>query len=173
MTTLPTNGIEVHGSKKLESNLKRLHRKATSAGTRIKLLALFLLAVLPVAASFAQAVPGTAAPDIEKRVASIVSDWESLPSVFGDIETYTAQLKELVEIAHRAVPALAAALDRATRDTPMRLLPFTLRAIGDPRAVPALIRAVPRTLRPPGSDCGMSVRDAELLKFMLANDLHE
>jgi peroxiredoxin len=135
--------------------------------------ALFVFAMVPAAAVFAQAVPATSAPDIEKRVASIVSDWESLPSVFDDIDTYTAQIKELVEIGKPAVPALADALDRATRDTPMRLLPFTLRAIGDPRAVPALIRVIPRTLLPPGSDCGMSVRDPELLKFMLANDLHD
>src|SRR5689334_5164123 len=134
---------------------------------------LFALAMFPAATAFAQPVPATAPPDIEKRVASIVSDWESLPSVFDDIDTYTAQIKELVEIGKPAVPALTGALDHATRDTPMRLLPFTLRAIGDPRAVPALIRAIPRTLLPPGSDCGMSVREPELLKFMQANDLHE
>jgi thiol-disulfide isomerase/thioredoxin len=135
--------------------------------------ALFALAMFPAAAAFAQPIPATTAPDIEKRVASIVSDWESLPSVFDDIDTSTAQIKELVEIGKPAVPALTAALDRATRDTPMRLLPFTLRAIGDPRAVPALIRAIPKTLLPPGSDCGMSVRDPELFKFMLTNDLNE
>src|SRR5438876_10313456 len=140
--------------------------------TRIKFLPLIALMVLPVPPCFAQAAPGTP-PDIERRVATIVSDWETLPSVFDDIETYTAQIKELVEIGKSAVPALTAALDRATKDTPMRLLPFALRAIGDPRAVPALIRAVPRTLLPPGSDCGMSVRDAELLKFMQTHDLHD
>jgi len=53
----------------------------------------------------------------------------------------------------------------------MRLLAFTLRAIGDPRAVPALIRAIPKTLLPPGSDCGMSVSDRQVLKFMQSNDL--
>src|SRR6266516_2604114 len=140
--------------------------------TRIKFLALIALMVLPVPPCFAQAAPGTP-PDIERRVATIVSDWETLPSVFDDIDTYTGQSTELVEIGKPAGPALTAALDRATKDTPMRLLPFALRAIGDARAVPALIRAIPRTLLPPGSDCGMSVRDAELLKFMQANDLHD
>jgi len=163
----------VCGSNRREINFIRLQRRTAPACTRIKSLALFALAVLPAAVSVAQPVPETAVPDIDRRVASIISEWESLPSVFDDIETYTAQIKELVEIGKPAVPALAAALDRTTRDTPMRLLPFTLRAIGDPRAAPALIRAVPKTLLPPGSDCGMSVRDAELLKFMQANDLHD
>ena len=160
-------------SNRRDTNFTRLQRKTASAWTRIKSLALFALAVLPAAVSLAQAVPKTAVPDIDRRVASIISEWESLPSIFDDIETYAGQIKELVEIGKPAVPALATALDRTIRDTPMRLLPFTLRAIGDPRAVPALIRALPRTLLPPGSDCGISVRDAELLKFMQAHDLHD
>jgi len=149
MKALLTDRIEVCCSNWQQIKFKSLHSKATAACTKIKRVALFALAVLPVAAGFAQAVPTT--PEIEKRVASIVSDWESLPSVFDDIETYTAQIKELAEIGKSAVPPLAAALDRASKDTPMRLLPFTLRAIGDPRAVPALIRAVPRTLLPPAA----------------------
>jgi hypothetical protein len=111
--------------------------------------------------------------EVDPRVAKITVDWESLPSVFDDIEGYVAQIKEVVEIGKPAVPALTDALDRTSRDTPMRLLGFTLRSIGDPRAVPALIRALPKTLLPPGSDCAMPVRDVELMHFMLANDLHE
>ena len=137
----------------------------------IEALALLVAFVLPCATAFAQPAPDAGTTDPDRRVASIIADWEGLPSIFDEIETYSAQVKELVEIGKPAVPALAAALDRTTRDTPMRLLPFTLRAIGDPRAVPALIRALPKTLLPPGSDCGMSVNDAELLKFMQANDL--
>ena len=173
MKTLSTGEIELCGSNRRDINFTRLRRKTASACTRIKSLALFALAVLSATVSLAQAAPKTAMPDIDRRVASIISEWESLPSVFDDIETYTGQIKELVEIGKPAVPALATALDRTIRDTPMRLVPFTLRAIGDARAVPALIRAIPRTLLPPGSDCGMSVRDAELLKFMQANDLHD
>ena len=173
MKTLSTGEIELCGSNRRDINFTRLQRKTASACTRIKSLALFALAVLPATVNLAQAAPKTAMPDIDRRVASIISEWESLPSVFDDIEIYTGQIKELVEIGKPAVPALATALDRTIRDTPMRLVPFTLRAIGDARAVPALIRAIPRTLLPPGSDCGMSVRDAELLKFMQANDLHD
>jgi hypothetical protein len=51
------------------------------------------------------------------------------------------------------------------------LLPFALRAIGDARAVPALIRAVPRALMAPGGDYGMLVEDADLMKFMQQHDL--
>jgi peroxiredoxin len=151
--------------------LNRLQRKAILCWKSLDCLALLALSLAPI--KLAHTAADTPMPEIEKRVAAIVSDWENLPSVFDDIETYTAQIKELVEIGKPAVPALTAALDGATRDTPMRLLPFTLRAIGDPRAVPALVRALPRTLLPPGSDCGMSVRDAELLKFMQLNDLRD
>jgi hypothetical protein len=37
----------------------------------------------------------------------------------------------------------------------------------DYRAVHALIRAIPKTLRRAGSDCGIRIRDPELLQFML------
>ncbi len=109
--------------------------------------------------------------DMNAHVAKIVAEWESLPSIFDDIDTYTAQIKHLAEIGKPAVPGLTAALDHTTKDAPLRLLPFTLRAIGDPRAVPALIRAIPKTLVPPGSDCAMPAKDPELLRFMQANDL--
>jgi len=131
------------------------------------------MVLVPAVIARAQAEPPDGSAEIAGNVASIVADWEALSGVFDDIEGYVGQIKELAEIGKPAVPALTAALDRTTRDAPMRLLAFTLRAIGDPRAVPALIRALPKTLRPPGSDCGMSVRDAELLHFMQANDLYE
>jgi peroxiredoxin len=131
-----------------------------------------LASAVPEATCLAQQA-AIEASDAGRRVANIAADWETLPSVFDDIERYVAQIKELVEIGKPAVPALTDALDRTSRDTPMRLLAFTLRAIGDTRAVPALIRAIPKTLLPPGSDCAMPVRDAELMHFMLANDLFE
>ena len=139
-----------------------------SRGVMMRLV-LLSLATGPTTTSLAQDDP----VEIDRRVASIIAAWEKLPSVFDDIEVYTAQMKELADIGKSAVPALIAALDRTSRDTPMRLLGFTLRAIGDPRAVPALIRALPKTLLPPGSDCGMSVADAELLRFMQANDIND
>ena len=110
--------------------------------------------------------------DIEKQVAAIVAEWETLPSIFDDIEIYSRQIKYLVEeIGEPAVPALIAALDKTSKDAALRLLPFVLRAIDDPRAVPALIRAIPKTLKPPGSDTGMTLTNAALLRFMQANDI--
>ena len=46
-----------------------------------------------------------------------------------------------------------------------------LRAIGDPRAVPALIRAIPKTLLPSSSDYGLIVADGALAQFMQTHDL--
>src|SRR5690242_8659733 len=112
MKTLLTVGTEVCGPNRQETNFKRLQRKTAPACTRIKSLAFFALAVLLAEAgsiphfinttTLAQAVRRTAVQDIDGRVASIVSDWESLPSIFDDIDTYTAQIKELVEIGKPA-----------------------------------------------------------------------
>jgi hypothetical protein len=84
----------------------------------------------------------------------------------------TAALK-LTQIGKEAVPPLIEELDRTTADRPLRSLGFTLRAIGDPRAVPALIRAIPRTLMPPGSDFGLKMDDPELLAFLRKHDLDQ
>jgi beta-lactamase regulating signal transducer with metallopeptidase domain/peroxiredoxin len=115
--------------------------------------------------------PAHSANEINQKVAAIVQDWENLPDIFDDIETYSRQIRELVGLGKPAVPALCAALDHTDHDASLRLLGFTLRAIGDPEAVPALVRAIPKTLRPSGSDCGMSVGDPDLSAFMRSNDL--
>ena len=56
-------------------------------------------------------------------------------------EQWAAAIRTLVRIGPPAVPELIRELDRRNRSTTLRSLGFTLRAIGDPRAVPALIRA--------------------------------
>ncbi|QEH34565.1 ECF RNA polymerase sigma factor SigE [Aquisphaera giovannonii] len=86
--------------------------------------------------------------------------------VFSRDEEWARTVRELAGIGKDAVPELVAELDRTDRDGTLRALGFTLRAIEDPRSVPALIRAIPRTLRPPGSDCGVRILDPELLTFM-------
>ena len=86
--------------------------------------------------------------------------------VFSRDEEWAMTIRELVEIGKPAVPELIAELERTDRDATLRSLGFTLRAIGDPRAVPALIRAIPKTLRPPGSDCGIGIVNPELHGFM-------
>ncbi len=75
--------------------------------------------------------------------------------MFSRDEEWAQTIRELAAIGKAAVPELVAELDRTDRDATLRSLAFTLRAIGDPRAVPALIRAIPKALRPAGSDCGV------------------
>jgi hypothetical protein len=89
--------------------------------------------------------------------------------VFCRDEAWAQTIRELATIGKDAVPELVAELDRADRDVTLRSLAFCLRAIGDQRAVPALIRAIPKALRPPGSDCGVSIADPDLRAFMLAH----
>ncbi|MBN2582148.1 MAG: carboxypeptidase regulatory-like domain-containing protein [Planctomycetes bacterium] len=64
---------------------------------------------------------------------------------FSRVDEWSAAMKELAEIGRPAVPDLAAELDRTSNDGTMRQIGFVLRVIRDPRAVPALIRALPRT----------------------------
>jgi len=86
-------------------------------------------------------------------------------------DSWCRTLKEIVDLGPAAVPELIEELDATHRDLMLRCLGFTLRAIGDKRAVPALIRAIPRTLLPPSSDMGLTASDPELLKFAQQNDL--
>ena len=85
-------------------------------------------------------------------------------------EEWTTAIRTLVRIGSPAVPELIQELDRPNRGATLRSLGFTLRAIGDPRAVPALIRAIPETLRPSESDCGIHVFDEKLMQFMKEHD---
>lgn len=92
--------------------------------------------------------------------------------VFSRDEEWARTLRELVEIGKPAVPELVAELDRTERNSTLRSLGFVLRAIGDPRAVPALIRAIPKTRGNQGSDCGANILDPDLRAFMLKNQNH-
>ncbi len=88
-----------------------------------------------------------------------------------DEPTWAASIRELIEIGKPAVPKLTEELDRTESGTMLRAMGFTLRGIGDPRAVPALIRSIPRTLQPASSDCVLRLDDdPELGKFMAKHD---
>src|SRR5579875_784041 len=91
----------------------------------------------------------------------------------GDLfhDVWARTLKAIVDLGPEAVPELIAELDATNDDVMLRCLGFTLRAIGDKRAVPALIRALPKTLFPPGSDMGLQAEDKVLAKFMQQHDL--
>ncbi len=86
-------------------------------------------------------------------------------------KVWARAIKYLVSLKEVALPALIKQLDSEKRDHPISKLAFALRAIGDPRAVPALIRALPNTLQPSRSDYGLLLEDAELCTFMQRHSL--
>jgi len=88
-----------------------------------------------------------------------------------DCKRWAPAIRALARIGQPAVPPLIEELDRTTEERALRSLAFTLRAIGDPRAVPALIRAIPRTLVDDRGDFGLHVDDPELLAFMQRHDV--
>jgi beta-lactamase regulating signal transducer with metallopeptidase domain len=84
---------------------------------------------------------------------------------------WASAIRELILIDKPAVPKLIQELDRTEREETLRALGFVLRGIGDPRAVPALVRAIPRTLQPPRSDYGLVIEgDPVLQTFMQQHD---
>src|SRR5947199_10144844 len=106
------------------------------------------------------------------RTAQILLEFRKLNHTVDETELWCLLMRELVAVGREAVPQLCAELDRTAEDRMLRRLGFALRAIGDPRAVPALIRAVPKTLLPSSSDYGLIVGDKELTEFMQAHDLN-
>lgn len=107
------------------------------------------------------------------RTAQIILEFRKLNHTVDECELWCLLMRELVAIGPAAVPQLCAELDRTTENVMLRRLGFALRAIGDKRAVPALIRAIPRTLLPSSSDFGLIVGDQELLAFMQKHDLDQ
>jgi RNA polymerase sigma-70 factor (ECF subfamily) len=85
-------------------------------------------------------------------------------------ETYAA-VRELAAIGKPAVPELCAELYRLdqTHDGAFRTIAFTLRIIDDPRAVPALIDALPKTAG--GGDCVDRIFDRDLWNFVSSHPL--
>jgi beta-lactamase regulating signal transducer with metallopeptidase domain len=91
----------------------------------------------------------------------------------GDENGYPAEyaIRELIRIGKPAVPKLIDELDKTDDNHFLRAAGFVLRGIGDPRAVPALIRAIPRLAQFAGSDCGYTIKNyPELFKFMQDHD---
>ena len=107
-----------------------------------------------------------------ERHARILHEFRKLSHTVDETELWCSLMRELVTLGPQAVPEVCAELDRTSVDRALRRLAFALRAIGDARAVPALIRAIPRTLQPSSSDYGLIVADAKLAEFMQKNDLN-
>jgi hypothetical protein len=106
------------------------------------------------------------------RTAQILLEFRKLNHIVDETELWCLLMRELVAVGREAVPQLCEELDRTAEDRTLRRLAFALRAIGDPRAVPALIRALPKTLLPSSSDYGLIVGDKELTEFMQTHDLN-
>lgn len=140
----------------------RVRRSAILAFFTVSFLTMGLVAS-PVAADSTHPVVGALLETLEEM--------NHGPERFND--EWAKQLHRLVMIGPDAVPDLVRELDRTTDDMMLRCLGFVLRAIDDRRAIPALIRAIPRTLRPPGSDMGLQIKgeDAALLRFVQEHDL--
>jgi beta-lactamase regulating signal transducer with metallopeptidase domain/5-hydroxyisourate hydrolase-like protein (transthyretin family) len=105
------------------------------------------------------------------RTAQILLEFRKLNHTVDETELWCLLMRELVAVGRDAVPQLCAELDRTTENRMLRRLGFALRAIGDARAVPALIRALPKTLLPSSSDYGLIVGDGALTEFMQTHDL--
>ncbi len=86
------------------------------------------------------------------------------------VDEWGQAVRTLIEIGPPAVPTLIAELDKETRDHSLRKLAFTLRGINDVRAIPALIRAIPRTFQPPANDYGLQVKNKQLFEFLKRYD---
>ncbi|MCA9159184.1 MAG: hypothetical protein KDA72_12705, partial [Planctomycetales bacterium] len=84
------------------------------------------------------------------------------------------ELKLLVSHGSEAVPSIIRELDQTRDDRMIASLAFALRAIGDKRGVPALIRAIPR-IGVPLTNCNFiqsaSLFDKELVAFFQAHKL--
>lgn len=111
--------------------------------------------------------------DVDGRVAGIIAQFRELNNTVDECEIWCLLMKELVRIGKPAVPALCKELEATDSPTMMRRLAFALRAIGDPQAVPALIRTISKTLQPSMSDYGLVVEDPDLMTFMQTHDLDE
>lgn len=123
------------------------------------------------AAQAEQSVEKTPAKDekLQRRVRELIYMLRN-HRVFERCNEWAGAIRELILIGSDALPELLRELETTDRDATLRALGFTLRGIGDARAVPYLIRAIPKTLRRPGSDCGVVVSDPELMGFMLQFD---
>lgn len=106
-----------------------------------------------------------------ERTAQIILEFQKLNRTVDECELWCLLMRELVAVGREAVPKLCAELDRTSEQAMLRRLGFALRAIGDPRAVPSLIRAIPKSLLPASSDYGLIVNDKELTEFMQKHDL--
>ncbi|WP_442510399.1 protein kinase domain-containing protein [Novipirellula sp. SH528] len=87
-------------------------------------------------------------------------------------QRWGSELQLLVNYGSAAVPSIVRELDQTRDDRMIATLAFALRAIGDKRGVPALIRAIPRT-SVPSTKCNWirsdTIIDEDLVSFFKQN----
>lgn len=119
----------------------------------------------------AQAILAGLPKETDQRVEAIIGEFRKLNRTVDECEVWCMLMRELVTIGKPAVMPLCGEFEATNEQCMMRRLAFALRAIGDPRAVPSLIRVLPKTLQPPMSDYGLIVNDAKLAEFMRENSI--
>jgi RNA polymerase sigma factor (sigma-70 family) len=106
----------------------------------------------------------------ETAVGRLLDRLDELRTHLGQ-DDWATVLRELIQLGPKAVPELIAEIDATNDEWMLRCLAFVVRGIGDRRAVPALIRALPKTCVRPGSDMGYIANDPELLAYMQKHDM--
>ena len=110
----------------------------------------------------------------DTKVAKLLDELETLNQrEFAYSEAWLKTLRDLAACGSDAVPELIAELDATNDNMMFRCMGFVLRAIDDRRAVPALVRAIPRVYVTHGSDMGLRSDNAELAAFAQKHDLKE
>jgi len=103
----------------------------------------------------------------EPRVRNLL---RRLTELVAGQDEWAEVLRDLIQLGPKAVPELIAELDTTDDELMLRCLGFVLRGIGDKRAIPALIRALPKTCVTARSDFGYIAKDPKLLAFMQKHD---
>jgi hypothetical protein len=110
----------------------------------------------------------------KSKVRKALDRLQNLEGNFFDAKDgFAISIREIVLVGKDGVPELIDELDSTQNERMMRCLGFALRAIGDKRAIPALVRALPKTCLSPSSDYGAKVDDPELMAFMMKHDNDE
>jgi len=80
-------------------------------------------------------------------------------------EEMAEAIRELGRLGKPVVPLLIAELERTDEELTLRVLAIALRGTNDPRAIPALIRAISRSVRPRYGYCRVFLLDPDLRRF--------
>ncbi len=81
--------------------------------------------------------------ETDRRVEAIIDEFRKLNHTVDECEIGCLLMLELVTIGKPPVLPLCREFESTSEQRMMRRLAFALRAIGDPRAVPTLIRVLP------------------------------